>query len=249
MTGLVAFIVREGETPAVDAAVVNDAGPAGIGATAALDGGPRRRTAGRPRSGRRRGQRARGARGRDRLARRLPAGRAGHAPSRDRDAPHRRPRPVRRGDPGRRRPAGDARGRRHVHRAAAADDRAHDPLRRPERRPDGPVRAGDRRLLRLLLRLHPHRHQLPPRADRRDAGAADGDAGHAGRGRARLHPRLRALRRRSRSGSCSCLVAGHGARSPPSARCPSFSDRPRAADRRQPAPRLPRGGARRRSAR
>ncbi len=37
MTGLIAFIVREGETPIVDAAVVNDAGPAGVGATAALD--------------------------------------------------------------------------------------------------------------------------------------------------------------------------------------------------------------------
>jgi ABC-2 type transport system permease protein len=37
MTGLVTFIVREGETPVVDAAVVNDAGPVGIGATAALD--------------------------------------------------------------------------------------------------------------------------------------------------------------------------------------------------------------------
>ena len=37
MTGLITFIVREGETPVVNAAVVNDAGPAGIGATAALD--------------------------------------------------------------------------------------------------------------------------------------------------------------------------------------------------------------------
>lgn len=37
MTGLITFIVREGETPVVDAAVVNDAGAAGIGATAALD--------------------------------------------------------------------------------------------------------------------------------------------------------------------------------------------------------------------
>lgn len=37
MTGLITFIVREGETPIVNAAVVNDAGPAGIGATAALD--------------------------------------------------------------------------------------------------------------------------------------------------------------------------------------------------------------------
>ncbi len=37
MTGLIAFIVREGQTPVVNAAVVNDAGPAGVGATAALD--------------------------------------------------------------------------------------------------------------------------------------------------------------------------------------------------------------------
>jgi ABC-2 type transport system permease protein len=37
MTGLITFIVREGETPIVDAAVVNDAGAAGVGATAALD--------------------------------------------------------------------------------------------------------------------------------------------------------------------------------------------------------------------
>lgn len=37
MTGLVTFIVREGETPIVDAAVLNDAGAAGIGATSALD--------------------------------------------------------------------------------------------------------------------------------------------------------------------------------------------------------------------
>ncbi len=37
MTGLITFIVREGETPIVDAAVVNNAGAPGIGATAALD--------------------------------------------------------------------------------------------------------------------------------------------------------------------------------------------------------------------
>jgi ABC-2 type transport system permease protein len=37
MTGLITFIVREGETPVVDAAVVNDAGVIGIGAVAALD--------------------------------------------------------------------------------------------------------------------------------------------------------------------------------------------------------------------
>jgi ABC-2 type transport system permease protein len=37
MTGLVTFIVREGETPVVTAAVVNGAGEAGVGATAALD--------------------------------------------------------------------------------------------------------------------------------------------------------------------------------------------------------------------
>jgi len=37
MTGLVTFIVREGQSPVVDAVVVNDAGPAGIAAAAALD--------------------------------------------------------------------------------------------------------------------------------------------------------------------------------------------------------------------
>jgi len=37
MTGLITFIVREGDTPIVDAAVVNGAGAAGVGATAALD--------------------------------------------------------------------------------------------------------------------------------------------------------------------------------------------------------------------
>jgi ABC-2 type transport system permease protein len=37
MTGLVTFIVREGQSPVVDAVVVNDAGPAGIAAAAALE--------------------------------------------------------------------------------------------------------------------------------------------------------------------------------------------------------------------
>jgi ABC-2 type transport system permease protein len=37
MTGLITFIVREGETPVVTAVVVNDAGPAGIAAIDALD--------------------------------------------------------------------------------------------------------------------------------------------------------------------------------------------------------------------
>lgn len=37
MTGLITFIVREGQTPVVNAAVLNDAGAAGLGATAALD--------------------------------------------------------------------------------------------------------------------------------------------------------------------------------------------------------------------
>jgi ABC-2 type transport system permease protein len=38
MTGLVTFIVREGQSPVVDAVVVNDAGPVGIAAAGALDG-------------------------------------------------------------------------------------------------------------------------------------------------------------------------------------------------------------------
>jgi ABC-2 type transport system permease protein len=37
ITGLVTFIVREGQAPTVDAAVVNDAGPAGVAMSAALD--------------------------------------------------------------------------------------------------------------------------------------------------------------------------------------------------------------------
>ena len=57
-----------------------------------------------------------------------------------------------------------------------------------------PPRPGLPRLLRLLLRLHPDRHQLPAGADRRHARAAAGDAGLARRDRARLQPRLRPVR-------------------------------------------------------
>ena len=75
-----------------------------------------------------------------------------------------------------------------------ADHRAHDAVRDAEQRPDHELRAGDRRVLRLLLRLHPDRRELPAGTDGRDARAADGDAGDARRGRHRVHPRLRAVR-------------------------------------------------------
>ena len=84
-------------------------------------------------------------------------------------------------------------------RRGAPDHPAHDRLRHPIDRPDHELRAGHRGLLRLLLRLHPHRRQLPARAHGRDARAADGHAGQPRRDRRRLHPGLRPVRRRSRS--------------------------------------------------
>ena len=66
-------------------------------------------------------------------------------------------------------------------------------------------------LLRLLLRLPADRRQLPARADRRDARAADGDAGHPRRDRDRLHARVRAVRDDPGRGAAD-LGAGHGPR-------------------------------------
>ena len=56
------------------------------------------------------------------------------------------------------------------------------------------VRAGPRRLRRLLPGLHPDRHQLPARTRRRHARAAAGDTRAARRDRGRLQRRLRHLR-------------------------------------------------------
>ena len=61
-------------------------------------------------------------------------------------------------------------------------------LRHGQRRPDGALRAGDRGLLPVLLRVPADRRELPARTDGRDARAPDGDAGHARRGRRRLPP-------------------------------------------------------------
>ena len=90
MTGLIAFIVREGESPAVSAVVVNPAGPPGLVVAAAL--GAALEADGRIGNRRgRRGRRAGGDRRRLGVGRRAsPAGdRAGRR--HDRDDPHERP--------------------------------------------------------------------------------------------------------------------------------------------------------------
>ena len=136
-----------------------------------------------------------------------------------------------------------AHGDRDRHGAVDPDDRADDPLRHSERRPDGAVRAGDPRLPRLLLRLHPHRDQLPPRAHRRHPGAAHGNARGPGRGGDGLPPRVRALRHPP--GRDSPRLGPRERRDPRPGAPPGVLGWPGPADRRKPPPRLRRGRRRR----
>ena len=231
ITGLLTYILREGNTPHVRSR----------SSTRVL-----RRPASwsrRPRRGRDHGDR-RCRRGRGAGRRRGPHGDPRHRhPGRPRS--RRRP-PGDHARPGSaRRQLGARRGgqRRHAHarhcrRVARPDHRPGDDLRHRQRRPDGAVRARDRGLLPVLLRLPPDGRQLPPRADRRDARAPDGDAGHAGRGRRRIPPGLRAVRH-GPGGDPARVGAGDGPRAVDRAAARVLAG-PRDPGRRQPGDRLPR---------
>ena len=233
ITGLLTFILREGDTPKVSAVLVIEAsGPgamvgtalttaleeAGITVTEAPDEAAARAW-------------SRPGRTRWRSWSRLTSRPAGRSRSSRWGSIRRARRPA--GC----RPGGGVHGRRRSDGRPRAGGRARDSLRDPERRPDGGVRAGHRRVLPLLLRVPADRRQLPAGADRRHAGAADGDARDPRRGGHRIHAWLRAVRHDPGRGA---PVLGAG-------------DRPRARDRaaagirhrpgdpggRQPAPRLP----------
>ena len=216
ITGLVTFIVRESETPSVSAAVVSR-------------GRRRRRRRGdhaRTGAGECRGDRRRcGGRRRGALGCRSRRSRCGHPPAGrhrlgfgDDHRADERPRSVRGVGPAARGLAGDPLRGGRCRRRPAADDRARHRLRHREQRPDRLLRAGHRRLLRVLLRLHPHRRELPAGADGWDAGTPDGDPGHEGRGRRRLHHRVLFLRD-DPGRHPHDLGARHGPRAEPSGRC------------------------------